>query len=72
MSRIERDAEADTAYVYVADAIGDGEAVHQTRVEPPNSGAEIILDFDAQGMLLGVEILGASRVLRADPRGGQE
>ncbi len=64
MSRIERDIDNDSAYIHVVDAISDGEAVTQISVRPPNGGAEILLDFDAQGFLLGVEVLGASKALR--------
>lgn len=66
--RIERDAEVDAAYIYVVDTIKDGEAVTQVRAEmPPGSGADINLDLDSRGFLLGIEILGASRVLRPHP-----
>lgn len=66
LSKIERDAETDTAYIYVVNSIDDGEAVSQVRATPVNGDAEIILDFDAAGFLLGVEIIGASRVLRPE------
>lgn len=64
MTRIVRDPEVDAAYVYLVDTIRDGEAVTQIRVQPPKGNAEILLDFDAEGMFLGVEVIGASEILR--------
>ncbi|WP_248958637.1 DUF2283 domain-containing protein [Sphaerisporangium perillae] len=60
---IEYDHEVDAAYSYIVDAIADGEAVEQVVVERPGSG-DIVLDFDRDGHLLGVEIIGANRLLR--------
>ncbi|MDE3723116.1 DUF2283 domain-containing protein [Nocardiopsis sp. N85] len=62
--RIGYDAEADAAYITVVDHIGDGEAeVQRHSIRTPDPEGEIILDFDARGFLLGVEVLGAARVL---------
>lgn len=60
--RITLDEEADAAYVYVADPIRAGESARQIAVE----GTTVILDFDHDGRLLGVEVLSASRHLRDD------
>jgi uncharacterized protein YuzE len=60
--RITLDEEGDAAYVYVADPIRAGESARQIAVE----GTTVILDFDHEGRLLGIEILGASRHLRED------
>ena len=62
---IRYDAEADAAYIYVV-ARGPGRTVARTTfcdVEWEGSAAS--LDLDAKGGLLGVEILGASKVLPA-------
>jgi uncharacterized protein YuzE len=56
--RVTYDAEANAAYIYLADAIGRGEAVRQQVVD-----GDIILDFDASGRLLGIEVLDARRRL---------
>ncbi|WP_455362617.1 DUF2283 domain-containing protein [Streptomyces sp. SYSU K21746] len=45
------------------DGIPDGAAASQVSVEPPHGNAEITLDFDANGSLLGIEVLGAAAVL---------
>lgn len=55
------DPSVDAAYVPVAPAISTGEAVENVVIERP--AGTIVLDFDAQGRLLGVEILGASALL---------
>jgi uncharacterized protein YuzE len=60
--RITYDAKADAAYIYLADVIEPGAAVRQAVTEPLG----LILDFDVQDKLLGIEVLKASRVLRED------
>ena len=56
--RFEYDKDVDAAYIYLEDSIADGE-VDKTIGLNDN----IILDFDKNGKLLGVEILSASKVL---------
>lgn len=57
------DAEVDAAYLSLT-KIAAGEAVKTVcAVQPPECPGEINLDFDAEGRLLGLEILAASRVL---------
>lgn len=64
--RMTFDAEADAAYVYLVPEIAPG-GVSQTRqCMIPLPGSDISLDFDADGKLLGIEILGARRILRSD------
>lgn len=56
--RLEWDAAADAGYLSLTD-IKDGDAVSQRIVESPVKGlGEVILDFDREGRLLGVEFLG--------------
>ena len=55
------DRDANAAYIYVADGIEPGEASCQEVV-----GDDIVLDYDDKGKLLGVEILNARKLLRAD------
>ena len=52
------DKEVDAAYIYLEDSIKDGEADKTIELND-----NIILDFDKNGKLLGVEILNASKVL---------
>lgn len=53
--RVTYDAEIDAVYVYIVDEIGDGEAVKQERLGPG-----VLADRDADGRLLGVEVLDVS------------
>ena len=61
--RLTYDADADAAYVYLVEAIVPS-GVAQTRSSMLNlDRAFIAFDFDSEGKVLGIEILGASRVL---------
>ena len=57
------DRSADAAYSNISPRITFGEAVRQDVHEIDGRG-EVILDFDKDGKLLGVEILGAKSLLR--------
>lgn len=48
------DPEADAVYIYV----GEGEVAETEEVAP-----NVMLDFDAEGRVVGVEVLTASKVL---------
>jgi uncharacterized protein YuzE len=55
--RLTWDGDVDAGYLYLTD-IGNGDAVTQHIVENPVEGlGDVILDFDRQGRLLGVEFL---------------
>jgi uncharacterized protein YuzE len=57
------DRSVDAAYFQIAPDAGPGEAVRQEVFEMEGRG-EFILDFDAEGSLLGIEVIGASQLLR--------
>lgn len=59
------DRVADAAYIRLVD-IAPGEAVVQEVVPGEDGRSEIMLDFDRNGFLLGVEILGAEAILREE------
>lgn len=62
--QITYDAEADAAYITVVDEIRLGEATQQVHsIATPGGRGEIVLDFDEDDRLLGIEILGARAVL---------
>jgi uncharacterized protein YuzE len=63
--RIEYDARADAAYIYVTDQIAPGAVAKTVPCDPAQAGL-INLDFDADGRLLGIEVLDASRRLGPD------
>lgn len=56
--KFEYDKDVDAAYIYLEDSITEGQAEKTIEL-----GDNIILDFDKNGKLLGVEILSASKVL---------
>ena len=59
--KLEYDKEVDAGYIYIVDEIKDGEAVKTIELN-----SNIILDFDKNGKLLGIEVLNASKVLNKD------
>ncbi|MDF2899389.1 MAG: hypothetical protein K0Q46_6175 [Rhodococcus erythropolis] len=59
------DPDADASYIYVASDRANGDAVRQQHVYCDGSDGQIILDYDRDGRLLGIELLGASSLLRA-------
>jgi uncharacterized protein YuzE len=44
--------------------VAEGSAVENVVIERPGQG-DIVLDFDADGRLLGVEVIGAAELLHA-------
>ncbi|TDE53593.1 DUF2283 domain-containing protein [Nonomuraea mesophila] len=62
--RIEYNDENDVAYIYLVDHINAGESATQIPVEADEIPGYVILDMDKEGALLGIEIVGASRILR--------
>ncbi|MFD1364960.1 DUF2283 domain-containing protein [Actinoplanes sichuanensis] len=63
--RMSYDSEANAAYLTIEQKILDGSAIENVVVERPGQG-DIVLDFDADGRLLGVEVIGARELLSAD------
>lgn len=55
------DPEADAAYFDVSPIIAPGDAVEQLMIE--RKKGLIVLDFDKKGRLLGVEVIGARKLL---------
>ncbi|MDX2400263.1 DUF2283 domain-containing protein [Microbacterium algeriense] len=55
------DAEADAAYITLVPERESGRSVRNETVE--TTGGTVVLDFDQAGVLLGVEVLGATRLL---------
>lgn len=60
--RVTYDSEANAAYLEVMTEVADGSAVENLVIERPGKG-DIVLDFDADGRLLGVEVIGAAELL---------
>lgn len=55
------DAEADAAYIQLVPEIAQGRSVRNEIVG--TAGGTVVLGFDHAGMLLGVEVLGATKLL---------
>lgn len=64
---IRYDPDVDAAYIPVGRDVRPGEASAQVaQIRNPRGEGEIILDFDDAGHLVGIELLQASRLLRAE------
>ena len=61
--RITFDPDADAAYIQLVDHIPAGGAPRQEICDVELPGAAVILDFSPEDMLIGIEVLGASRIL---------
>ena len=59
---VERDH--DIGYLALTDDDERPKAAHSLTVEPPGGKSELHLDFDADGLLLGIEFMWPSRQLR--------
>jgi uncharacterized protein YuzE len=59
------DTDADAAYIYFQHPIARGQAVHTATVDTGTLRCMINLDFDADGRLLGLEVIGAGSHLPA-------
>ncbi|MFB4268961.1 DUF2283 domain-containing protein [Nonomuraea sp. GTA35] len=64
--RIEYGDENDVAYIYLVDHIGAGESARQVVLDDDGIRGEVILDVDREGKVLGIEVVGASYVLRPE------
>jgi len=63
--RVTFDPSADAAYIYLVEK-GRGRSVASSQeFEPEDTGGTLILDFDRDGQLLGIEVLRARERLPA-------
>lgn len=69
--RVTFDGETDVGYIQFADELGPGLASGRVVAEDAH-GSSVVLDFDADGRLLGVELLSARRQLHPDLLPGAE
>jgi uncharacterized protein YuzE len=61
--KLSYDRSVDAAYIQIAAEIDAGGVAKTYPCDPRQVGGEINLDFDAEGRLLGIEILDASKKL---------
>jgi uncharacterized protein YuzE len=55
------DSDADAAYIYLDHPVADGAAVQMASFDPEHG--MVNLDLNADGHLLGIEIIGAGKIL---------
>ena len=60
------DPVADAAFLYLADPIEPGAAVSGSTLNRELDRAAVNASFDSAGRLLGIELLGVSRLLRPE------
>ena len=60
------DSEANAAYIYMVEEIDRGEVARSCVADIAMDNAAITIDFDAEGRVFGIEVLGASQALRAE------
>ncbi len=58
--KITYDRSVDAVYIYLAHAIAPGAVKRTCPCDVLETGAQVNLDFDGSGKILGIEILGAS------------
>ena len=61
--KITYDKAADAAYVYLTNGVEAGGIAKTYCCDPVEVNGEINLDFDKHGKLVGIEVLGASKLL---------
>ena len=61
--RITFDPDADAAYIYIKDQLGFGEVKETHLCDVQAQEGAVILAFDEEGRLVGVEILGARQLI---------
>lgn len=62
--KITVDYETDVLYIRLADGIGTGEVASSEPFELRSRESEAVFDFDADGHLLGIEIIGIENIFR--------
>ncbi len=63
--RVTLDRRANAAYIYLADIESDG-VKKSFHIHPINEWGMINLDYDKEGHLIGIEVLGAKTRLKAE------
>ncbi len=65
-SKTSYDSEADAAYITLVDSIQPGEVSRTVDLEPTELGIPMLVDLDANGRVVGIEVLQASKYLRLE------
>jgi uncharacterized protein YuzE len=64
--KVTYDRSADAAYIYLVDKRARGRVARTYACDPSEVQGQIQLDFDEDGILLGIEVLDASHLLPRD------
>jgi uncharacterized protein YuzE len=64
--RMTYDEEADAAFIYLSDPIERGDEASSSILNKHLDQAAVVASFDKEDRLIGIELLGASRILRPD------
>lgn len=64
--RIQYDPSADAAYIQIADAVGRGGVASTYLCDPREVHGMINIDFDADGRIVGIEVMDASKRLPSE------
>lgn len=68
--KLSYDGEADMAYLYITEDVADGEAAASVQVDEEELRGDLVLDLDADGRVLGIEIFNPRAQLRPDVLAG--
>jgi hypothetical protein len=63
MTRVLYDPLADAVAICLKDQIARGERVRMHTCDAPMRGSSVSLGFDAKGLLISIEVLGAAKLL---------
>lgn len=63
--RVEYDAEANAAYIYLVQEILSGGVARTVSIDP-REGMMVNLDLDSEGQIIGIEVLDARSLLSPD------
>jgi uncharacterized protein YuzE len=70
--RFTYDPDADAAFIYIVDQINPGQAARSEMCDLEIREGAVILVLDADERLLGIELLGASRLVPAEVLDGAD
>lgn len=70
--RLTHDPEADAAKIYLVDTIQPGGVARSHVCDVELTDCSVVLDFDTADKLIGIELLGASRILPAETLKGSD
>ena len=64
--RLTYDGQADMAYLYIVEELANGEAATSVVVDEEELHGDLVVDLDAEGCVLGIEIFAPRAQLRPE------